>query len=115
MADALRRLEVTEVFVSGGGVRNPTLMEMLREELAGGTAVRPSEELGLPAAAKEAYAFAVLGYLTLHGLPGNAPGCTGAGGPRVLGSLTPGSRALRLPERPGRAPHVLAVRGPEGR
>ncbi|MEU6867734.1 anhydro-N-acetylmuramic acid kinase [Streptomyces sp. NPDC046876] len=115
VADALRPLGATEVFVSGGGVRNPVLMGMLRDELAWATAVRPSEELGLPAAAKEAYAFAVLGYLTLHGLPGNAPRCTGAGGPRVLGSLTPGSRPLRLPERPVRAPHALAVRDPAGR
>ncbi|MEU3778075.1 anhydro-N-acetylmuramic acid kinase [Streptomyces sp. NPDC032472] len=114
VADALRPLGATEVFVSGGGVRNPVLMGMLRDELAWATAVRPSEELGLPAAAKEAYAFAVLGYLTLHGLPGNAPRCTGAGGPRVLGSLTPGSRPLRLPEPPVRAPHALSVREPAG-
>lgn len=112
VADALRPLGATEVFVSGGGVRNPALMAMLRDELAGRTAVRASRELGLPAEAKEAYAFAVLGYLTLHGLPGNAPGCTGAVGPRVLGSLTPGSRPLRLPARPGRAPQALVVRGP---
>ncbi|MFB6810637.1 anhydro-N-acetylmuramic acid kinase [Streptomyces sp. NPDC056387] len=113
VADALRPPGTTEVFVSGGGVRNPTLMGMLRDELAGRTAVRGSQELGLPPQAKEAYAFAVLGYLTAHGLPGNAPGCTGAAGPRVLGSLTPGSRPLSLPARPGRPPHALAVRDPE--
>lgn len=111
VADALRPLGATEVFVSGGGVRNPALMAMLREEL-GSTAVRGSQELGLPAGAKEAYAFAVLGYLSLHGLPGNDPGCTGAAGPRVLGSLTPGSRPLRLPAPPGRAPHSLTVGAP---
>ncbi|MFJ3908608.1 anhydro-N-acetylmuramic acid kinase [Streptomyces sp. 2132.2] len=111
VADALRPLGATEVFVSGGGVRNPALMAMLREEL-GSAAVRGSQELGLPAGAKEAYAFAVLGYLSLHGLPGNDPGCTGAAGPRVLGSLTPGSRPLRLPAPPGRAPHSLTVGAP---
>ncbi|WP_051809129.1 anhydro-N-acetylmuramic acid kinase [Streptomyces sp. NRRL S-378] len=109
VADALRPLGATEVFASGGGVRNPTLTAMLRAELAG-TRLRTSEELGLPAAAKEAYAFAVLGYLTLHGLPGNAPGCTGAAGPRVLGSITPGSRPLRLPAPPPVAPSALCVR-----
>ncbi|MFF3676212.1 anhydro-N-acetylmuramic acid kinase [Streptomyces sp. NPDC002120] len=109
VADALRPLGATEVYASGGGVRNPTLTGMLRAEL-GGTALRTSEELGLPAAAKEAYAFAVLGYLTLHGLPGNAPGCTGADGPRVLGSITPGGRPLRLPAEPATAPLSLAVR-----
>ncbi|MFD4866377.1 anhydro-N-acetylmuramic acid kinase [Streptomyces sp. NPDC058412] len=109
VADALRPLGATEVFASGGGVRNPTLTGMLRAEL-GRTALRTSEELGLPAAAKEAYAFAVLGYLTLHGLPGNAPGCTGADGPRLLGSITPGSRPLRLPAEPATAPRSLTVR-----
>ncbi|WP_442816099.1 anhydro-N-acetylmuramic acid kinase [Streptomyces sp. NBC_01233] len=72
-------------------------------------------ELGLPAAAKEAYAFAVLGYLTLHGLPGNVPGCTGAAGSRVLGSITPGSRPLRLPTAPTPAPRSLSVRAPARR
>ncbi|MEW2587299.1 anhydro-N-acetylmuramic acid kinase [Streptomyces virginiae] len=109
VADALRPLGATEVFASGGGVRNPTLTAMLRAELAG-TRLRASEELGLPAAAKEAYAFAVLGYLTLHGLPGNAPGCTGAAGPRLLGSITPGRRPLLLPAPPPTVPHSLSVR-----
>ncbi|MFE0602325.1 anhydro-N-acetylmuramic acid kinase [Streptomyces sp. NPDC058892] len=109
VADALRPLGATEVFASGGGVRNPVLTAMLRAELAG-TPLRTSDELGLPAAAKEAYAFAVLGYLTLHGLPGNAPGCTGAVGPRVLGSITPGCRPLRLPGPLPVAPRSLAVR-----
>ncbi|MFJ3977425.1 anhydro-N-acetylmuramic acid kinase [Streptomyces sp. NPDC090021] len=109
VADALRPLGATEVFASGGGVRNPTLTGMLRAELAGAR-LRTSEELGLPAAAKEAYAFAVLGYLTLHGLPGNAPGCTGAAGPRVLGCVTPGSRPLRLPAPSPIAPSSLLVR-----
>ncbi|THA86993.1 anhydro-N-acetylmuramic acid kinase [Streptomyces sp. A0592] len=114
VADALRPLGATEVFASGGGVRNPTLTAMLRAELAG-TPLRTSEELGLPAAAKEAYAFAVLGYLTLHGLPGNAPGCTGAAGPRVLGAVTPGSSPLRLPAPPPVTPRSLSVQADGGR
>ncbi|MCX5192567.1 anhydro-N-acetylmuramic acid kinase [Streptomyces sp. NBC_00249] len=109
VADALRPLGVTEVVASGGGTRNPVLMAMLREELPAATALLSSDALGLPAAAKEAYAFAVLGFLTLHGLPGNAPGCTGARGPRVLGSLTPGRRPLRLPPGPARPPGRLVV------
>ncbi|MFF3017700.1 anhydro-N-acetylmuramic acid kinase [Streptomyces sp. NPDC057939] len=109
VADALRPLGVTEVFASGGGTRNPTLMSALREELPPHTALLDSGLLGLPAGAKEAYAFAVLGFLALHGLPGNAPACTGARGPRILGSLTPGRRPLDLPARPSRAPHSLVV------
>ena len=39
--------------------------------------------------AKEAVAFALLGYLHLTGDPGNVHTATGASGPRVLGKLTP--------------------------
>ncbi|MER7507876.1 anhydro-N-acetylmuramic acid kinase [Streptomyces lavendulae] len=109
VADALRPLRATEVIASGGGTRNPALMAALREELPPGTALLTSDALGLPAAAKEAYAFAVLGFLTVHGLPGNAPDCTGARGPRVLGSLTPGRRPLTLPPAPTRPPGVLVI------
>ena len=57
-----------------------------------------SDALGLPSAAKEAVAFALLGWFTAHGLPGTLPSCTGATGGRVLGRITPGHGPLRLPE-----------------
>ncbi|MFI1721647.1 anhydro-N-acetylmuramic acid kinase [Streptomyces sp. NPDC020489] len=96
VADAVRAVGATEVIASGGGTRNPTLMGLLAERLADIT-LRTSDELGLPSAAKEAYAFAVLGFLTAHGLPGTVPASTGARHARVLGSLTPGRDGLRLP------------------
>jgi anhydro-N-acetylmuramic acid kinase len=39
--------------------------------------------------AKEAVAFALLGYLTLRGEAGNVPRATGAKGPRTLGVMVP--------------------------
>ncbi|QDO44074.1 anhydro-N-acetylmuramic acid kinase [Streptomyces sp. RLB3-17] len=96
VADAVRSVGATEVIASGGGTRNPALMAMLGAELPG-VPVRTSDALGLPAAAKEAYAFAVLGFLTLHGLTGTDPVSTGARHPSVLGSITPGRGGLRLP------------------
>ena len=63
-----------------------------------GVGVMTSDDLGVPADAKEAIAFAILGWCTLHGRPGNVPAATGASGPRVLGTITPGRQPLRLPE-----------------
>ncbi|MVO87145.1 anhydro-N-acetylmuramic acid kinase [Streptomyces sp. p1417] len=113
VADALRSVGATEVVASGGGIRNPTLLAMLRAELGAGVPVRGSDALGLAPAAKEAYAFAVLGFLTAHGLPGTAPASTGARHASVLGSLTPGRAGLRLPGAAEgvRAPTRLVVDG----
>jgi len=77
-----------EVVVSGGGARNPTLLAQLRSAL-GSRPVRRFDELFFDGDAKEAVAFALLGWLTMRGRPGNVPGATGARGPRVLGRLTP--------------------------
>ncbi|WP_327408490.1 anhydro-N-acetylmuramic acid kinase [Streptomyces sp. NBC_01281] len=109
VADAVRSVGATEVIASGGGTRNPTLMTMLGDRLPG-VAVRTSDELGLPSAAKEAYAFAVLGFLTLHGLAGTEPASTGARHPSVLGSLTPGRNGLRLPPPAERTPVRLVLK-----
>ncbi|MFG2602962.1 anhydro-N-acetylmuramic acid kinase [Streptomyces sp. NPDC048514] len=111
VAGAVRSVGATEVIASGGGMRNPVLAGRLGRLLAG-IPLRASDELGLPAAAKEAYAFAVLGFLTAHGLPGTDPRSTGARHARVLGSLTPGSTGLQLPPPPQRAPERLVVEPP---
>ncbi|MFG2928276.1 anhydro-N-acetylmuramic acid kinase [Streptomyces achromogenes] len=108
VADACRAHGVTRLVVSGGGTRNPVLMRMLAEELPG-VPLGPSDELGLPSAAKEALAFAVLGFLTAHGLPGALPSSTGARRATVLGSITPGRTPLRLPEPAARPPRLLRI------
>jgi anhydro-N-acetylmuramic acid kinase len=75
--------------VTGGGARNPTLIKWLREYLAP-IEVQSGEVLGVDPDAKEAVAFAVLAWAHVTGRTGNEPGATGAQGPRVLGSYTPG-------------------------
>ena len=40
---------------------------------------------------------AVVGFLTVHGLPATIPSATGAAASSILGSLTPGAAPLRLP------------------
>ena len=59
------------------------------DALPGRHPLRAFDELFFPGDAKEAVAFALLGYLTLHGQPGNVPAATGAAGSRVLGAVTP--------------------------
>jgi anhydro-N-acetylmuramic acid kinase len=91
-------LGLQRVWASGGGVHNAGLMHALRRRLdAAGASLGVSDELGVPSDHKEAYAFALLGWLTWHGLPGSIPSCTGASGPRVLGTIVPGAEPLQLP------------------
>lgn len=85
------------VVASGGGMRNPAITAALVREL-GSVPLLTSDELGLPADAKEAYLTALLGFLTWCGIPANTPSATGARGPRLLGAITPGRGPLRLPE-----------------
>jgi anhydro-N-acetylmuramic acid kinase len=78
-----------ELIVSGGGAKNPTLMAMLRSELAPlGMELRFSDEFGVPTEAKEAVAFAVLAYETWHQRPSNVPSATGAQRPAILGKIS---------------------------
>jgi anhydro-N-acetylmuramic acid kinase len=78
-----------DFIVSGGGARNLALMQMLQYQLEPlGCTVQASDDLGLPAEAKEAAAFALLAYETWHRRPGNIPSATGAARPAVLGEIT---------------------------
>jgi len=80
-----------EYVVAGGGAKNKTLMTMLRRGLEPlGVKVREIDELGIPAQAKEAVAFALMAWLTWNELPGNVPSATGASRPVILGKVTRG-------------------------
>lgn len=78
-----------DFIASGGGIRNTTLMTMLRARLEPlGCNVSISDAAGLPSQSKEAVAFALLAWQTWHRLPGNIPSATGARRPVVLGEIT---------------------------
>lgn len=87
---------IEEIIASGGGTANPALMRRLERGVAP-IRVRRIDDFGIPAQAKEALAFALLGHASLMGIPGNFPRVTGARHPAVLGKWT-------WPE-PGRAKH----------
>lgn len=113
VADATRRHRVSEVVLSGGGSRNPTLLGWIRRARPA-LRVLTSAALGVPVRAKEALAFAVLGYLTWNGLPAATPRVTGARHPVLLGSIAPGAGPLLLPEPawPSTGPLVLRLTAP---
>ena len=114
VADAVSKAGVQVLVAAGGGVRNPVLMRRLAELLPG-VEVLTTDTFGIPSDVKEAVAFALIGWATAHGLPGNVPSCTGASGPRVLGRVTPAPdgrlpQANRLPSWPA----TLTITGPAG-
>jgi anhydro-N-acetylmuramic acid kinase len=91
IADSYRRFmpePVDDILLSGGGAKNPALVAALKR-LMPERKIRAFDELFFDGEAKEAVAFALLGYLHLIRQPGNVPGATGARGPRILGKLTP--------------------------
>ena len=100
IADALRRFVLKnsnsarkqafhEMILSGGGTKNSTLVAMLTGELRPlGLRLRVSDELGLPSAAKEAAAFAVLAQETWCRRASNIASATGARRAAVLGKIS---------------------------
>jgi anhydro-N-acetylmuramic acid kinase len=95
VADAIRRFVLkrsnsfSELIVSGGGAKNPTLLAMLSQQVAPhGIRLRLSDEFGLPTDSKEAVAFALLAFQAWHRQPGNIPSATGARQPAILGKIS---------------------------
>lgn len=72
IASAIRRLhrpgEPSALYVSGGGADNPILMDRIRHLLPN-MPLRRTDDLGIPASAKEAVLFAVLANETVAGTP----------------------------------------------
>ena len=77
--------------VTGGGRKNPTLMDRLRRAL--GAAVVPTETAGIDGDAMEAQAFAYLAVRSLRGLPLSGPTTTGVSQPTTGGKFFRASQA----------------------
>jgi anhydro-N-acetylmuramic acid kinase len=91
IADAYGRFvpePVQELLLSGGGARNPALVDAITSCVAP-ISVRAFEDVYFDGEAKEAVAFALLAHLHVEHMAGNVPRATGARGPRILGKLTP--------------------------
>jgi anhydro-N-acetylmuramic acid kinase len=93
VARAVEAYGVTELFAAGGGTRNPVLMAGLRRRLPG-VALSLIDDFGVPEDAKEACLFAIIGFLSVHGLASTVPSATGARHESVLGAIIPGRQAM---------------------
>jgi anhydro-N-acetylmuramic acid kinase len=89
-ADAVAAMGMSNerVLCSGGGAQNRTLMRRLAALLPQAR-VEPSDAAGLNSNAKEAIAFAMLGYETLRERAANVPRVTGASHAVPLGAIAP--------------------------
>ena len=78
-----------ELYLSGGGTKNRTLVRMIQEALPA-LAVQPVDTLGIPADALEAVIFALLAAETIDGRAVWLPHATGSRHPVLLGTIVPG-------------------------
>jgi anhydro-N-acetylmuramic acid kinase len=103
----LARHKIHQLIISGGGAHNPLIMAQLSAAVGGHISARigaqhaaphlgklpaiqvlPSSAQGIPTEAKEAFAFALLAYETIHQRPSNLPSATGAHRPTILGKIS---------------------------
>ena len=78
-----------DLYLCGGGARNPALRKALRQFLRSGTELRDYPELGWDPDLREAVAFALLADAHLSGEAASWPGTTGVRAPAVLGRSVP--------------------------
>lgn len=76
-----------EILIAGGGAYNVTLINWIKELLPE-VQIFTFEEKGLNSKAREAMAFAILGFFAYKGIPNNLPQVTGAAHEVVMGKLT---------------------------
>jgi len=81
------RTRASELILAGGGARNPLLVAYLAALLPS-LKIIPAGAFGVPADAKEAFAFAVLAYEAFHQRTNNLPSATGARHPAILGKIS---------------------------
>ena len=77
---------IDEIVVSGGGARNPVIMQHLKELFEDAEFSSP-HKYNLNIDAKESLAFAMLAALRIWEIPANVPNATGADRPVLLGKI----------------------------
>ena len=101
--------KLTTLYVAGGGTNNAFMMKRLATRLTR-CSVKLMSDLGVDPRAKEGLMFALIGFLSAHGLAGAIPSCTGASSAEILGSFTPGAKPLSLPKSETNFPKKLVMK-----
>ena len=88
IADAIKNqaIDISELYLCGGGTHNTALVSRLGGQLPGIT-ITSTQKLGLNPDAVEAVTFAWLAKRRIEGKPGNLPSVTGASKPVLLGNI----------------------------
>lgn len=87
--------ETKYLYASGGGTRNPTIMEEIQKRIPQNIKLTISDEIGIPAAYKEAVKFATIAYSTMNHVPGNIPAAGHASQYAILGKIALAPRNIR--------------------
>lgn len=88
LANYIKKDRIEEIYISGGGWHNRTMIERLKAYLPKNVKISSSKELGIDGDAKEAIAFALFGYLGFHKQPNNLPAATGASKTVMMGKIS---------------------------
>ncbi|KAH7150582.1 hypothetical protein DER46DRAFT_703239 [Fusarium sp. MPI-SDFR-AT-0072] len=84
--------KISEIYMCGGGARNPTIIKYLREQLPD-TEIRPLDETGVPSDAKEAVSFAQQAMEAILGRSALVPINSDSLTPNTIsGKIAPGRR-----------------------
>jgi anhydro-N-acetylmuramic acid kinase len=75
------------LYASGGGVNNPAIMKEIQSRIPQNIRLTVSDEIGIPAAYKEAVKFGTLAYSTINCIPGNIPAAGHASQYAIMGQI----------------------------
>lgn len=79
--------QVDQLYASGGGVKNPAILQEIQKRIPQNIKLVSSSEIGIPPEFKEAIKFATLAYSTIHCVPGNIPAAGHASQYAILGNI----------------------------
>lgn len=88
--------KIDEIYLCGGGAHNKNIVEHLKYRFPDSVVAKIDQVSPISADAKEAVAFAILGYLTINGIALPVPRFSESDKNLILGSITPGNNFNKL-------------------